>query len=179
MKMIKILALIALLGCTQAWWSMGHMVGMSLRDLRLVYDIARQHLNATGKEDVLKKYNESLIYMTEKDAFSDLYAITCWMDNVKAEGGAPWSGMFHYVDKPFFDGIPPKEVHPQANATGALVQASAERIEGGYTNSQLPQVSLLSGLQAGQVVDAQDPCPLGWRHTSASACGQSLQQSPT
>jgi hypothetical protein len=28
MKMIQILALVALLGFTQAWWNMGHMVGM-------------------------------------------------------------------------------------------------------------------------------------------------------
>jgi hypothetical protein len=96
----------------------GRYVGVSPT---LVYDIARQHLTATGKDDVLKKYNETILYMTEKDAFSDLYAIPSWMDNFKAEGGAPWSGMFHYVDKPFFDGIPPRDIPPQANATGALV----------------------------------------------------------
>ncbi len=74
-----------------------------------------------GKEAVLKKLNDTLFHMTEKDAFQDPYMMACWLDNIKDNGGMRWSGLIHYVDQPYVQDNLNITFVPQANATGAIV----------------------------------------------------------
>ena len=75
-----------------------------------------------SKESVVKMVNDTLLHMTEKDAFQDIHLMSCWMDSIKDNGGMRWSGPLHYVDIPYVTDNLNITIHPQANITGALVK---------------------------------------------------------
>lgn len=70
----------------------------------------------------MKKVNDTLLHMTEKDAYQDVHQMACWMDGIKDNGGMRWSGGLHYVDIPYVVDNINIDFHPQANASGALVR---------------------------------------------------------
>jgi len=105
-----------------AWWCEGHRLGIFHYQYHIkAYEIARQQLTLEKKEHVMKFVDNILFNMTEHDAGKISDMIPCWMDDIKDKGGMYWSGIFHYVDIPYFDTEYKIDVQPQANASGALV----------------------------------------------------------
>lgn len=86
-----------------------------------MHEIAIQELYQEGKGNVVQEVNETINFLAEKDATRPLDMISCWMDEIKDEGGMGWSGIFHYTDIPLIEDNIIVNLPPDGNVTGAIV----------------------------------------------------------